>query len=115
MKNQLSGAALLALVFSFQAAAASPVPSAEAHCARCEAILGEIREQLSQRCASAPSVDALRRQPIYLFLSIYDQISSGINPQMRRQVYRAALEGMACDDINAGVEAAKRTASRLQG
>lgn len=82
-------------------------------CDRCEVILNEIRDALLERCEAAPGLDDLRQKSIYLFLSIFDEVSQGGDRSMAGQIYNAALEGMECSNPDAGVKAAQQVAKRL--
>ena len=103
------------LTAALMLASISPSQAAEVNsaCERCAAILQEIHQTLTSRCDQVPSQEALRQQPIYLFLSIFDEVSQGVDRQMRDRIYRAALDGMQCEDPNAGVKAAQSTANKL--
>jgi hypothetical protein len=82
-------------------------------CERCQRVLDDIHGRLSAHCDQVSTREQLRQQPIYLFLSIFDEVSQGVPAPMRKQVYQAALQGMECQDPNSGVKAAQREANRL--
>lgn len=82
-------------------------------CDRCAIILEQIEQRLSERCDAVPDQMALREQPIYLFLSIFDEIGLGIDRTMKARISGAALDGMQCDDLDAGVKAAQKMATKL--
>jgi len=101
-------AAVFALMLS--SAYAAEVPPA---CPQCQNILADIRAELSPRCELVPSEQELRQQPIYLFLSIFGEVSQGIDKSMRQRIYAAALAGMECGNLSAGVAAAQQMSKQL--
>ncbi len=82
-------------------------------CERCLVILEQIQQRLSERCDLVPEQSALRQQSVYLFLSIFDEIGVGIDQQLKARISDAALDGMQCDNLDAGVKAAQKMASQL--
>ncbi|MEH6822939.1 MAG: hypothetical protein V7629_03380 [Motiliproteus sp.] len=82
-------------------------------CERCGVILNEIRDVLVERCETVPSPADLRNMPIYLFLSIFDEVSQGGDPVLAERVHNAAILGMACDNPDAGIKDAQQMANRL--
>ncbi len=82
-------------------------------CERCGVILNEIRDVLAERCETVPSLADLRNMPIYLFLSIFDEISQGGDPALAERIHNAAIRGMACDNPDAGIKDAQQMANQL--
>ncbi|MEH6470282.1 MAG: hypothetical protein V7752_03450 [Halopseudomonas sp.] len=114
MKYSLLVAMFYSLLSIAQVAQAdSAAGVSESVCDRCTTIINEIRGTLIERCDSAPTVEQLRQQPIYLFLSIFDEVSQGGDQKMAEKVYQAALAGMQCDNPDAGVKAAQQMANKL--
>ena len=101
-------AAVFALIVPLASASERPPV-----CAQCQVILKDIRASLESRCASVPTDEALRQQPVYLFLSIFGEVSQGIDKSMRERIYSAALQGMECGNLDAGVEAAQKMSKKL--
>ncbi len=102
------GSALL-LLLPTQAPAASAVK----HCPRCSEIAEEIYAVLDSRCDTPMQPVLIRKQPAYIFLTIYDEISQGVDPAIRGKVYQATLDGIECNNINAGLKDARRVASEI--
>ncbi|WP_207063526.1 hypothetical protein [Motiliproteus sp. SC1-56] len=82
-------------------------------CPHCPAVLDDIQASLKARCDRVPSREALRREPIYVFLSIYQQVSQGVSARIRNKVYDAALAGMTCDNYSTGIDRANQVAREL--
>jgi hypothetical protein len=104
---------LLSVAQAGQSEASETKAAQVSGCDRCQVILNQIHGALLSRCQTAPSLEELRKQPIYLFLSIFDEVSQGGDKAMAESVYSAAIEGMECDDLGAGVKAAQQMATKL--
>lgn len=103
---------LLLCALTGMAVAADPVDPAS-NCSHCPRVLDDIQASLKARCPQVPTREALRSEPVYIFLSIYDQVSRGVGETTRARVYQAALDGMACDDLTAGVTRANQVGRQL--
>lgn len=101
--------AALLLLFPLQAQAANETK----HCPRCSEIAEDIHAVLQSRCDAPMHLSLIRKQPAYIFLTIYDEISKGVDPDISIKVYQATLDGMECDNINAGLKDARRVASEI--
>lgn len=101
-------AAFFALLLPLAHAAETP-----RECAECKTILQDIRATLESNCDQIPSDVELRQQPIYLFLSIFGEVSQGVDKAMQKRIYAAALAGMECDNLSAGVAAAQKMSRQV--